>query len=286
MIYDYAAIGQRLRKKRLELSKDLGDIVEEIKIAEEYLKAIEDGDLTALPSDVYYGLFVRSYAKELGFDAEKLLEEFATEEPSEEREPKTEKDKPEPEIKKPGQEERPAGRTSPLVVALWVAGVVVVVIAVVILLSTDYEDQSEVSSTPTEAADTTASIVLNEPTDSMVADSGEIETGDLADNMIPDEILPDLILDIDVNALSWVVVVADGDTILIDNLDSGFARTLAAREGFVISLGNPSGVALRLNKQPLRSLSPGGRVINNVVIDRSNFEDFFLNSEEETVEEN
>jgi cytoskeleton protein RodZ len=286
MIYDYAAIGQRLRKKRLELGKDLGDIVEEIKISEEYIKAIEDGDLTALPSEVYYGLFVRSYAKELGYDAEKLLEEFATEEPSEERESKPEKDKPEPAIKKPREEERPAGRTSPLVVALWVAGVVVVVIAVVILLSTDYEDQSEVASPLAEKADTMPSMVFDETTDSISTDSGEIETGGPADNMIPDEILPDLILDIDVNALSWVVVVADGDTILIDNLDSGFARTLAAREGFVISLGNPSGVALRLNKQPLRSLAPGGRVINNVVIDRSNFEDFFLNNEDGAIEEN
>jgi hypothetical protein len=234
---------------------------------------------------VYYGLFVRSYAKELGFDAEKLLEEFATEEPSEEREPKTEKDKPEPEIKKPGKVERPAGRTSPLVVALWVAGVVVVVIAVVILLSTDHEDPSEVASPLTETADTLSSMVFDETIDSILTDSGEIETDRLTEDMIPDEILPDLILDIDVNALSWVVVVADGDTILIDNLDSGFARTLAAQEGFVISLGNPSGVALRLNKRPLRSLSPGGRVINNVVIDRNNFEDFFLNNEEETVEE-
>jgi hypothetical protein len=83
-----------------------------------------------------------------------------------------------------------------------------------------------------------------------------------------------------------VVVVADGDTVLIDNLDSGFARTLAAQEGFAISLGNPSGVELKLNNRPLRSISPGGRVVNNVVIDRSNFEDFFLNNEDETVEEN
>ncbi len=75
MKYDYKEIGKRLREKRVSLKIELKDIVENIKIFEEYLIAIEEGELQNLPSDVYYNLFVRTYAKEMEIDVKKLFDE-------------------------------------------------------------------------------------------------------------------------------------------------------------------------------------------------------------------
>ncbi|MDR0800494.1 MAG: DUF4115 domain-containing protein [Endomicrobium sp.] len=69
-------IGKLLKEKRRKMNVSLVDIQEVTKIQEKYISAIEDGDMSIFFAEVYYKSFVRSYAKYLGFDPEKLLEKF------------------------------------------------------------------------------------------------------------------------------------------------------------------------------------------------------------------
>lgn len=75
---DPVHIGQALRARRTELELSIADIAELTKIRPEFLGAIEEFDMEALPSMGYVLGYVRSYAKALGMDSEKVLAAFKT----------------------------------------------------------------------------------------------------------------------------------------------------------------------------------------------------------------
>jgi cytoskeletal protein RodZ len=68
-------IGQVLKTKREELGLSLPDIEQQTKIRGRYLEAIENGEWSILPGDVYARGFVRSYAEAVGLDGNELLQQ-------------------------------------------------------------------------------------------------------------------------------------------------------------------------------------------------------------------
>ncbi|WP_067931304.1 helix-turn-helix domain-containing protein [Alicyclobacillus kakegawensis] len=69
-------LGETLRRRREELGMDLDQVERMTKIRKRYLSAIEQGDWSALPGDVYGRGFVRSYAEALGLDGLALLRQM------------------------------------------------------------------------------------------------------------------------------------------------------------------------------------------------------------------
>ncbi len=66
-------IGRILREKREELGLTITDVEQRTKIRSRYLAAIEDGDWSVMPGDVYARGFVRAYAEAVGLDGNELL---------------------------------------------------------------------------------------------------------------------------------------------------------------------------------------------------------------------
>jgi cytoskeletal protein RodZ len=71
--------GQDLREQREALGEQLGDIAETLCIRLDFLKALEAGDYDSLPGSAYAVGFVRSYARHLGMDGDKLAWQFKVE---------------------------------------------------------------------------------------------------------------------------------------------------------------------------------------------------------------
>jgi cytoskeleton protein RodZ len=71
--------GQDLREQREALGLQLGDIAETLCIRLDFLKALEAGDYDALPGSAYAVGFVRSYARHLGMDSDKMAWQFKVE---------------------------------------------------------------------------------------------------------------------------------------------------------------------------------------------------------------
>lgn len=71
-----ARVGAGLREVRERLGWKLPDVAATLRIREEYLAAIEQGDLSPLPGPAYRTGFVRSYAQILGLDGEEILNRF------------------------------------------------------------------------------------------------------------------------------------------------------------------------------------------------------------------
>ena len=73
-------IGDKLRESRRELEISLEQAAEETRIRIHYLKALEEGDFSRLPSKAHERGFLRSYAEYLGIDADSLLVNIASQE--------------------------------------------------------------------------------------------------------------------------------------------------------------------------------------------------------------
>lgn len=71
-----ADVGAMLRDRRVELKQDIDTVAHHTHIKVPYLKAIEEGRRRDLPGSAYVIGFVRTYADYLGFDGNRLVEDF------------------------------------------------------------------------------------------------------------------------------------------------------------------------------------------------------------------
>ncbi len=69
-------LGATLRDARLSHRRELADVAAELRIRENYLRAIEDGRLDDLPGTTYAFGFVRAYAEYLGLNAGDIARRF------------------------------------------------------------------------------------------------------------------------------------------------------------------------------------------------------------------
>ena len=74
-----SAVGDRLRDERESRGVDLFRVERDTKIRTRYLAALEDGDFTDLPGDVYARGFLRNYATYLGLDPDEIEDEWRAE---------------------------------------------------------------------------------------------------------------------------------------------------------------------------------------------------------------
>ncbi|MEI8320788.1 MAG: helix-turn-helix transcriptional regulator [Alphaproteobacteria bacterium] len=65
-----------LKKTRLERGYKVTDVVRALNISEDYVKALESGDVSRLPSEVYVIGFAKSYAHFLGIDEQTVVKSF------------------------------------------------------------------------------------------------------------------------------------------------------------------------------------------------------------------
>ncbi|MFH2035496.1 MAG: RodZ domain-containing protein [Candidatus Zixiibacteriota bacterium] len=274
MKYDYKEIGKRLKEKRTSQQIELKDIVEEIKIFEEYLVAIEEGEIQNLPSEIYYNLFVRTYARELGLDAEKLLDDTYLGGGTDDGEQKE---------KKTGEPvERVVSTantyTSPKKIFGWIAIVVLVAFLVFIAISSLCSDSNgaitKQVNPPVAIVNPEAANEINPDLDTTLVDIKDegITVVDL--NATAPITPPPLTLDIEVQELSWILILADGDTVLHRNLRPNETRQITAENNFNLSVGNPNGVIMKLNNRQMRPLSRNGRAVTNLLITQSNKENY------------
>jgi cytoskeleton protein RodZ len=78
---DFDKIGAYLRAVREHRGLTLGELAETTRISKAYLQALEEGDLSVLPSRPFAIGYVRSYAKTLGIDGDAAAARFKKETP-------------------------------------------------------------------------------------------------------------------------------------------------------------------------------------------------------------
>ncbi|MEW5702483.1 MAG: RodZ domain-containing protein [Candidatus Zixiibacteriota bacterium] len=239
-------LGATLSARRLALGLRVEDIAEDIKVRQEYIRALEQEELHRLPTPQHARLFVKAYAERLGLNVAEVyalhdlcespvkVKAAAETAPSPPKEPK----------------EPTGGRVTPT--WIWVAGSIVIVVAV---LSAWFFSRGHGDTEPAPEGRGAAPV------------HSDTVTAPVTEPTVPARpVVPPLRLVLDLSRDTWVRVVADGDTIESRIARVGEHIEASAQVRLELSLGHAVGVAAAVNGAAVtpvvaRATAPGGLVI-------------------------
>ncbi len=268
-------LGARLREARTEQNLQRAELAERTGLPERYLEALEAGDISALPNEVYARIYFFSYARELGLNTEELLLDW-----------------PEPDISQPEViTESAAPPRWPLRAAAALIAVAVVIWIVVQLRGTEDEageppvqpiadpgepigafvDTAE-SAIGVESVRVAPILPAMDTAESTIEvesvpvaptlpafDTAESTVGAESTRVAPtlpafDTVVP-VAADVKMHTLTvrsrgfttWVVIAADGDTVVAQLLHFGRSLSAEAAEHFTLTVGRPQSVTVRLD---------------------------------------
>lgn len=273
------SFGETLQREREMRGISLEEICAATKISTRNLRALEEEKFDQLPGGIFNKGFVRSYARFLGIDEERVVGDYISAENEFRRKrlkeavdsgivPAEELFAVAPQEPQPAPKHSGSFRTTAIVLVcllvlgagswLWLstraAG------SHVKAQATPTQPQPALSSPRTSAAiDTTP--------DTAKPGAGKSATSEKKDDRrsqaasIPENTARDrLSLHLRAKQDSWVQVTADGKVLLEAVLASGTDRSFEASKKFVVKLGNAAGVEVSYNGKTLPSFSPEDRV--------------------------
>ncbi len=251
------SFGENLRREREMRNVTLEEMSDATKIRLSALEALEAEDFSKLPGGIFNRSFVRTYARFLGLDEEKILAEYQAVCPKRE----------DVDLKQfnPVKPSAPTDKGTPrarllvltLVLALSAAGYVMSVMsrrratAIVRLVPAPAAAAQPEAKTPTETPVVTASqgpVAAPDKTATTPAAPAGDSTGQGSG----------LVLQIAATERSWVAVEADGKPAFQRLLNPHDIQTVKATTSFDFVTGNAQGVILTLNGETLKPLGEHG----------------------------
>ena len=284
------AFGENLRREREMRGVSLEEISSATKISIRFLKAIENEEYSKLPGGIFGRSFVRTYARYLGLDEERVMAEYQL----------AAQPNPEMDLRRLVANKASSSRSNargPLI-ALFVA---------VVMLSSGYvlyryshripylpgtaapvsvpaaPSQANAAPSSTSAAAPSANGLNSSatnpapgstPTESAVNETSSPQGGSVSVEGGPAStpqpqnqpaakpLVTDtgLVLQVAATERAWVAVDADGKTTLQRVLNPNEVETVKARNSFDVTTGNAQGIILTLNGETLKPLGHRGEV--------------------------
>jgi len=253
-------LGKVLRQERERRQLDITELSERLKIPLENLEGIEDGDLSKLPSEVYYNLFARTYSTFLGIDFSMTVDAIKSDVERAEMEEAAQAKQ------ASGVEDDyeidPEAEKSPLRRILGIAAILVLLllayVAVDMLFIKDSNAKNEQDN------------YLQDIDKNRLAEFDSFDW-DKVSYLPPEKIKIRLIP----RKESWGSVMTDGDTAIFRKLVPGRVYEASAKYRMVVTIGAPSAVDIELNGRLVNLRDQQSRRISRVNIDQTNFESFF-----------
>jgi cytoskeleton protein RodZ len=277
-----ASFGENLRREREMRGVALEEISAATKIGVRFLNCLEMEEFEKLPGGIFTRSFIRTYARYLGLDEERVLAEYQLV-----AKPKSDFDPTRLTVSRPGARQRGS------------RGPVVAVLLAILLLAGGYAvyrytrhlseattgalkpaqataagpaettapspgSTGETTPAPLPAAPTAAEpssapspegTSTGTPSGSTSGAAGTEESAGA-----PFDMSSGLALQIAATEQSWVAVDADGKTVLQRVLNPGEIETLKAKDSFDVTTGNAQGIILTLNSETLKPLGRRGEV--------------------------
>jgi len=286
-----AGYGEYLRREREMRGVSLEEISTATKISIRFLQAIENEELSKLPGGIFTRSFVRTYARYLGLDEERVLADCQL----------AGQQKPEVDIRRiTANRARPNGAASRTrLIAFLMAGVLLAIGYALFRHSRRVMEQQ--SSTPMVIPQSTTAPGTNppptaapaqpstpaqpgnnpslsatsaSPTAGATTAPGTLQGGPPSpgakanppNQSVTSEATSavaahtDLVLQVAATERVWVAVDADGKTVLQKVLNPNEVENLKALDSFDVTIGNAQGVVLTLNGETLKPLGRRGEV--------------------------
>ena len=250
------SFGENLRREREMRGVDLREIADATRINFRFLQAFENEEFAVLPGGVFNRGFIRSYARYLGLDEEKILEEYelangsgvGTEWSS---------------TLSSGSAPRRIGPR-----AQWLAAAAAVLMLIGGYTLFRYSERlpsfspgPDATDDPGESESLTTPAPTARPEGNPTAPAATVRAATAPPSpRRPFADTEDLILQVAVTEESWVAIDADGATVLSRLMAPEEIRTFRSRESFEVITGNASGIILTLNGETLGPLGSHGEV--------------------------
>lgn len=273
----HTKIGKLLQMERVRQQIELSDLATTLKITEANLQAVEDGDATRLPSELYFKLFAKSYAEELGIDYEATVEAIQLDiddAPIDDLSSHDKADDAGPQSSTAEDRDRTSTSTSTdnknghqLKKLAYLLGAVIVVFIIVVVVNQLLFQDPESEPGPDSQSGATV-----EPEPAATSDRDDTAGYDWN---VPDYSTPEpLTLILIARTESWASVLADGDTAIYRTLTPGRRYEVTAQYRLRVSVGVPSALTIELNGQPVNLRNPESGRIAGVEIDQVNLQKF------------
>jgi cytoskeleton protein RodZ len=251
-----ASLGQELKRERELRSITLREISDQTKIGIRHLQALEDDRLDLLPGKFLTKAILRSYAKALGADEDRILNKFHEEALSREWDSRLAERSRAVRVLHESPERRPR---RPL---RWIilSAAAILVLAGLFLFVLPHESPS-----PTPPA-------RSEPQAVREAKEADLEFPELPPvvGAAQPAAAESLRLEFEFDAATWVHVAADGVLVLEGIRDAGTRASVEAKTEVILQTGNAGGFRMTINGRPARRLGRPGEVLTDVRIRRDN----------------
>ncbi|MHB9154125.1 MAG: helix-turn-helix domain-containing protein [Endomicrobiales bacterium] len=223
-------IGQILRQRREAKKLSLATVNLKTHITIKYLNALEEGNISVFPAEVYFLGSLRHYAKFLGLDAEQLVEIFRAQKKESEKE-----------------EVRPAERKPKPFVPVVALSALVAVIVLGLLAVVLWQGRQQSA--------------LPQPQEPMSVEVPMVST------QTPVVVVPKqetMTLTVTAHRPSWVRVLSDGALSFEGTLAESQERTWTARSRFHIVVGYAPGLDVRLNGTMINVMAGAVKDVNEL----------------------
>ncbi len=275
--------GELLKLERQRKGIKLEELSEQLKISESNLEYIECGEVSSLPSLIYFNLFAKSYAEALGIDFERTIDAIKDdlgETVEEEETPPMgfpAAGKPQKRPDKPKKDEAEGDDSSVsikklLYLFIAIVAVFVVFLAVYMIFFRSEDPDSTGTAAPAEVIEANKGETNETAADSQASGF---------DWNVPDYKEPQLMkLQLVSRNESWSTVIADGDTVIFRNLIPGRVYEAEAMYRLIVSIGIPSQVDVQLNNQAVDLKHPESGRVSRVEINQLNLEEILSGPQE------
>ncbi|HEY6049743.1 MAG TPA: RodZ domain-containing protein, partial [Thermoanaerobaculia bacterium] len=243
--------GEELRRERQIRGISLEEISSATKISVRLLSALERGDVKQLPAPAFTRGFIRAYSTHLGIDADEKVNAYLSDLSGEPHDVV--------------QSKRPRSRfwrgrrgNAGLMVA-FVGGVLLVLGFIANPQRREREHPAAKIVPPRAIPVAFKNVAIsNEPTPLVKADRTAVATSGASASVAP------ISLKLEFDEDSWAKIVADGTTVLDGIVRRGETRSLEARAGFRVTLGNAGGVRVSVDGRALDRLGAAGEVVRDL----------------------
>jgi cytoskeletal protein RodZ len=249
--------GQALRDAREDLGVSLAEAERETRINRRYLDALEKEDATAMPAAVYTRGFIRTYSQYLGLDPEGMLDLYGPQQAIQDN------------VRiRPIPAEINAPRSIPFRPAVVLAGLIVASLLVVYLwgqYTSFQQNLDQTDAAPTSRAPTSAIAAARTPSPSPIATPGIALAGS-SPSPATSPVVPErgLIVDAKVTDRTWMEVWVDGQSVMAETVQSGFARSFTGEQQVRMRVGNAAGVQVVVNGQTQGPLGVRGQAVDAI----------------------
>lgn len=258
----YAELGSALRSAREKAGRSISEISTDTGLPERYVRALERGQMDELPDLSYARLYLQSYARALKLDSEKMLESW----------PGSGFSLP---VERPGvtrTQAAQAPRSSP-VSAIWMMTGALIVVALVgayfVLKDNPApgSDSALAQAAPAATAPTTSPVTSAQqsietqateagtesaPEKTTVQSAGASTAVPLSPfGDVEAAPVPARKLDVQVTGQTWLVIEADGDTLMAKVVTQGEQVSVESHSDFLITAANPRVIQLQIDGEPL-----------------------------------